>query len=388
MKVILKKGREKALKNRHHWIFSGAILHAPSFTDGLLLPVFSEEGEQLGTAYFNRQAKIIGRLVAFGDADPLEAIAQNIRNAAKLCQSLINPIETNAFRLINGEGDFLPGLIVDQYDKTLVVQITTLGMERLKNYVVEILSDFVNPIAIYEKSNVPSRKEEGLNEMEGWLKGQQPDEIQIKENNLDYWVSLVHGQKTGFFLDHREMRRLVRNLSKGKRVLNCFSYTGGFTVAAMAGKAVQADSVDISEKAIALAKRNCDLNPNPDCTTHFFVQDVFQFLRKEEQLDYEIVILDPPAFAKRKKDVIPACRGYKDINRITMQKMPSGSLLLSCSCSYYVDEALFQKVLFQAAVEAGRNVRIIGRHYLALDHPINLCHPESDYLKSFLLFIE
>lgn len=183
------------------------------------------------------------------------------------------------------------------------------------------------------------------------------------------------------------MRQWVRQLAIGKRVLNAFSYTGGFSVYALAGGAKSVDSVDISQEAIEAVKRHVNLNGWDTQGLGFFCEDVFAFLR-ENELPYDLVILDPPAFAKRQKDVIPACRGYKDINRLAMQKMPSQSLLLTCSCSYYVDEELFQKVLFQAALEAHREVRIVGCHRLAPDHPINLYHPESSYLKSFLLFLE
>ncbi|MBS0655614.1 MAG: class I SAM-dependent rRNA methyltransferase, partial [Verrucomicrobia bacterium] len=194
--------------------------------------------------------------------------------------------------------------------------------------------------------------------------------------------------KTGFFLDHREMRQWVRQLAKGKRVLNAFSYTGGFTVYALAGGATRVDSVDISKEAVAKACAHVTLNGFDAESQGFVCEDLFVFLREQATLPYDLVILDPPAFAKRQKDVVQACRGYKDINRLAMQKMPPHSLLLTCSCSHFVDEELFQKVLFQAALEAGRQVRIIGRHRLAVDHPINIFHPESNYLKSFLLFIE
>ncbi len=197
----------------------------------------------------------------------------------------------------------------------------------------------------------------------------------------------MKSQKTGFFLDHREMRQWVRSLSAGKRVLNAFSYTGGFSVYALAGGAKCVDSVDISQEAVEASKRHVTLNGFKAAEQGFICADVFAFLR-EAAMPYDLVILDPPAFAKRRKDIVPACRGYKDINRLAMQKMPAHSLLLTCSCSHHVDEQLFQKVVFQAAVEAKRKVRIIGKHRLAGDHPVNIFHPESDYLKSLLLYIE
>lgn len=385
MKVILKPGKEKAIKSKHHWIFSGAIAHHPEFVDGEILQVYSAQNELLGSGYFNKKSAIIGRMLTFDDTPPLTALKQNIDAAINMRRHLFQDSETNAYRLINGEGDFLPGLIVDKYNDVLVIQITTLGMEKLQSIVIEHLIKQLAPRTIYEKSNLPSRKQEGLASVQRLIHGEEVDEVQILENGLHFYVSVVHGQKTGFFLDHREMRQWVRQLAKDKAVLNCFSYSGAFSVYAASGGAKRVDSIDISDKAIQMAKRNMELN-HLSVLSEYFVEDVFEFLRKNP-LQYDLVILDPPAFAKRKSDVVAACRGYKDINRVTLQKLPAGAMLLTSSCSYHVDEELFQQVVFQAAVEAGRKVQIIGAHRMAMDHPINICHPESDYLKSLLLYI-
>ena len=385
--VILKPGRDKAIRQRHHWIFSGAIQTLPSFDDGDLLSVYSSNGQLLGSGYFNRHSGIIGRMIAFDETPPLETLEQRLEAALKWRQEWFDFEQTNAYRLINGEGDGVPGLILDVYDRVIVLQSSTKGMDRLKSWIVDWINRRLKPKTIYEKSLLLSRREEGLQDIQGYLSGIEQHEFSFKENGLLFTASLLKSQKTGFFLDHREMRQWVRRISKGKRVLNAFSYTGGFSVYALAGGAKVVDSVDLSEEAIEAAKRHVSLNGWDSQSFGFFCEDVFVFLRQHE-LNYDLVILDPPAFAKRQKDVIPACRGYKDINRIAMQKMPPQSLLLTCSCSHYVDEELFQKVLFQAALEARRQVRIVGRHHLAADHPINLFHPESDYLKSFLLFLE
>lgn len=385
--VVLKPGKEKALLHRHHWIFSGAIAQYPQFEDGDILFVHSSQGQRLGSAYFNRKSSIVGRMVSFNTTPAMEAIQANVDAAIALRRHLFTGAQTNAYRLINGEGDRLPGLVVDQYGVVLVVQIATLGMERLLPWLTEYLVKALKPRCIYHKSLLPSRQEEGLLQVEETLYGAKVDEVCIVENGLSFIVSITEGQKTGFFLDHREMRQWVRTLASGKRVLNCFSYTGAFSVYALAGSAVAVDSVDIGHAAIELAKRNVALNHFSVEHQGFFTADVFQFLR-EHPLAYDLVILDPPAFAKRQKDVVQACRGYKDINRLAMQKMPANSLLLTSSCSYHVDKDLFQKVIFQAAVEANRNVRIIGTHRMAGDHPVNICHPEGDYLKSLLLYIE
>lgn len=386
--VVLKPGKDKPIRNKHHWIFSGAVATLPEFTDGDCLPVMSAEGDHLGSGYFNRKAKIVGRMISFDQTPTLDALERNLENAIALRRFLFTQQQTDACRLVNGEGDLLPGLVVDRYNDTLVVQISTLGMQLLRQKVVDWLVKHLNPRCIYEKSLLPSRQEEGLKDQQGALFGQVPaSAVRIVENGLHFSVSILHGQKTGFFLDHREMRQMIRGLSQGKRVLNCFAYTGGFSIYAAAGGSTAVDSVDISAAALQIAEQNMALNGFASPAHHYYVEDVFQFLR-EHPIDYDIVILDPPAFAKRQKDVVTACRGYKDINRVAMQKMPKRSLLLTSSCSYHVDEELFQTVVFQAAVEAGRTAKIIGRHRIAPDHPINICHPESDYLKSLLLFID
>lgn len=376
MKVVLKKGREKSLRNNHPWIFSGAILEAPKNMKGEIYEVYSAEHEKLGEGFFNSNSQLIGRMLSFGNEPAEEAVKRHLKEAI---QSRIYNSDTNAYRLVNGEGDFLPGLIIDKYDDLAVIQIGSMGMERLKPLILESLP-FNN---IYEKSDSFSRKEEGLKPFEGWLKGASDPTRIIKERGIQFKIELS-GQKTGFFLDMREMRALIQSLSKGKRVLNTFSYSGGFTLSALKGDALNVTSVDISQLAIDLLNENIILNSFKAQPS--FVADVFEFLR-EKPLDYDIVVLDPPAFAKKAKDVVPACRGYKDLNRIAMKKMPKNSLLLTASCSHHVDEKLFQQVVFQASREANREVQIVEKHRLASDHPINIACPESAYLKSLLLKI-
>ena len=329
----------------------------------------------------------LGRMVSFDQTPPLECLEKKLQGALKMRTSWFDKNQTNAFRLVNAEGDGIPGLVIDLFAEVAVLQSSTKGIDRIKSWIAEWLVRHLKVEAVYEKSLIPSRREEGLEECQGFLRGEIKDEISFKENGLNFSASLAKSQKTGFFLDTREMRQWVREIAKDKRVLNAFSYTGGFTVYALAGNARSVDSVDISKEAIDAAKVHTRLNGFDPSLQKFYCEDAFDFLRQRE-LAYDLVILDPPAFAKKKKDIVSACRGYKEINRLAMQKMPPQSLLLTFSCSYHVDEELFQKVLFQAALEAGRQVRMIGRHRLAIDHPINLYHPESDYLKSFLLFIE
>lgn len=385
--VVLKAGREKAILNKHHWIFSGAIHSFPEFENGDILPVYSSKGQFLGTGYFNRLSTITGRMLTFDGAPPLEALEQRLEAALQFRQEWFIGKSTNAYRLVNGEGDGIPGLIIDVYDQVVVLQSSTLGIDRLKSQIIDWIIRCLNPQIIYEKSLLPSRREEGLKEFQGVLHGIEKDIVAFKENGLHFKASLKKSQKTGFFLDQREMRQWVGELAKDKTVLNAFSYTGGFTVYALAGGAKKVDTLDISEEAIDAAKEHVVLNGFKEQNQNFYCEDVFTFLR-ERDLPYDLVILDPPAFAKKQKDVVQACRGYKDINRLAIKKMPPKSLLLTSSCSHHVDEELFQKVLFQAALEGQREVKIVGRHRLAPDHPINLYHPEGNYLKSFLLYIQ
>lgn len=385
-RIILKPGKDKALRQHHPWIFSGAVASGGENRSGELLPIYNAQGELLGSGYFNSRSSIIGRAVCFDDRPPLQAIEESIRQAIALRQQLFANSDITAYRLINGEGDNLPGLIADLYGDLLVLQIGTLGMDRLKDTLLGLLLREVKPRAIYEKSSTPSRAEEGLKERAAWLHGPAISTIEICENGLKLVVSPESGQKTGFFLDQREMRQLVRHYAKGRELLNCFSYTGAFGVAALAGGALKVTSVDTSSKALEAAAMHVSLNGFSLDQHQICEEDVFQYLR-QHPIDASFVILDPPAFSKKRNDIIPACRGYKDINRLAMAKMPPGSFLLTSSCSHFVDDALFQKVVFQASVEAKRSVRILDRHHYAADHPVDICHPEAHYLKSLFLYV-
>ncbi len=381
--AILKAGREKSVLQRHPWIFSGAIDKLPKFENGDFLPLQTQDRKHLGFAYFNRNSNIIGRIVSFDQTEPLEAIRKNLREAIELRKGWFSSSATNAYRLVNGEGDGIPGLIVDKYDKTYVLQLTTMGMDRLRSWIVEQIVELCRPKTIFEKSRLPARLEEGLADQVGLLWGEEVENVEIQENGHRFMAGIVEGQKTGFFLDTREMRALVQQFAKGRRVLNCFSYSGGFSVYAAKGGAAAIRNVDCSERAMELARQNMALN-EIEIEQNFVVDDVFTYLQ-DHAIDENLVILDPPALAKKRGDLKGAYRGYLHINRLAMQKMPPNSYLLTCSCSYHMDETTFQKIIFKAAQAAGRSVRILSRHRLAVDHPINLFHPEGDYLKSLFL---
>lgn len=385
--VVLKKGKEVIFFNRHLWIFSGAIESYPRlFVEGEIYPVLCSKGTLLGHAYFHASQSLAGRVVAFGAEDPWKAICRHLDQALLLRDTLFNPKMTDSFRLINGEGDHLPGLIVDQYADYLVLQSGTLGMDRLKGKIVDYLAEKKRWKGIFEKSSSGSRKEERLHDSVGVLWGETVEEILIRENNLRFKVSWRTGQKTGFFLDQREMRHLIQKISHGKKVLNCFSYTGGFSLYALAGGASSVDSLDISASALLMGQEHLALNGGSAVPVRWLEKDAFDFLRADP-LNYDVVILDPPSFIKKKKDVEQGVRGYREINHQAFMKMPRGSFLLTCSCSYYLDIEQFRSLLFQAAEKAGRDVQIILESFHAPDHPINLFHSEGRYLKSILLYL-
>ena len=279
-KIIVKSGREKALLAKHPWLFSGAILSAPEFIDGDILPVYSSKGEFLGQGMANKKSQIFCRMISFDERPYLDVIIENITQAIKLRKELFKSQQTNALRLINAEGDFLPGLIVDQYANALVVQFSSLGMERLKSTILDELILQLKPEWVYEKSTASSRKEEGLSPCEKTLYGTPIDPLCCLEDGLQFYISALHGQKTGFFLDQRAMRALVGKLSQDKRVLNCFCYTGGFSLYALRGKAAVCDSVDISKEACELVKKNIELNGFQKSAHTEYAEDVFEFLKK------------------------------------------------------------------------------------------------------------
>lgn len=382
-KVILKKGREKSVLQRHPWIFSGAIESLPSFENGELLSVYDSQNHFLAKAHFHKTNSISGRILTFEDELGLQAIFKALERAISFRKDLFDQEKTNAYRLVNAEGDGLSGLIIDIYGTVAVIQITTHGMEKEKGEIVAFLVKALSLSAVFEKSSSAAREQEGLQESIQLLYGQCPDKIEIRENGITFLVDLQKGQKTGFFLDQREMRQLVEKISCGKTVLNCFAYSGAFSLFALRGGAYKAISVDKSASACRLALENTHLNPGSQEKHELVCQDVFTYLKEAPFSDF--IILDPPAFAKKRGDVNQACRGYKEINRQALQKLPPSGYLLTCSCSHFIDEELFLQLLFQSALEAKREVQICSSHIQALDHPTSLYHPEGRYLKSLLL---
>lgn len=382
--MILKKGREKSVKNRHPWIFSGAIERVEgSLQNGDILPVYNWQQHFLGKGFFNTNSQIRVRLLTFEEKTINQDFFQRRIEQAIQQRKHFVPPDTSAYRLIYSGGDLLPGLIVDRYADTLVTQFNTLGISRLKGEILNILLDLTAAQVIAEKSEAGSLKEEGLSPVKEIHHGKLSGPVQITENGINFLVNILEGQKTGFFLDQRDNRRRIGELAAGKKILNCFAYTGGFSVyAALEGASTT--SLEISESALTLAKENFTLNGLDPAKHQFVAGNAFEFLRNLPET-YDLIVLDPPAFVKHKKDIEKGTRGYKDINRLAIKQVHSGGLVLTCSCSPFVNWDLFRKIIFSAAQEAGRKVQILARPGQPADHPINIFHPEGEYLKTLLL---
>ncbi len=385
----LKPDREISLKNKHHSIFRTAFADNMDVPNGAIAQVQDADGTFMCYAMINPRAYICGRVISFEEGDPLMNLKKNIKRSIDLRTQFFAANDTNAYRLINAEGDGIPGLIVDKYDEIIVVQLTTLGMEKLRPWLTNVLAELCQTDLIYEKSTGATRKKEGLESKEQWLRGSGHETVTVTERGLKFLIQLVGSQKTGLFLDQREMRSLVRSLSSGKNVLDCCSYVGGFSMAALSGGAVHADAIDYDPEAIKRVGEHMALNGFSESQFSAYDEDVFDFLRRKPMPQpYDFIILDPPAFAKRSSDIDQAKRAYTDLNRMAMEMLPAGGMLLTCSCSYQVDPPLFQTIVFHAARQARRSVRILQRHRQAFDHPVNLYHPEVDYLKSLLLWVD
>lgn len=388
-KLYLKADRARSVLRFHPWIFSGAVARVESHAEpGDVIEVFAADNQFLGRGFYNPNSQIVCRMLTWQDAPIDQAFFENqIRAAYALRQRLVAHA-TDAFRVVNAEGDGLPGLIVDKYGDFLVAQISTLGMSRRCQELVTSLQHVLQPHGIFERSIGGALAEEGLQPSVRVLAGAEPPEhIQIREHDLRFNVNVKEGQKTGFFLDQRDNRSWIAGFCQGRDVLNGCCYTGAFSVYAAAAGARRVVSVDSSSTAVQLAQQNFALNNLPIVPENFVTADVFHFLRSTTQ-KFDLIILDPPAFARRQKDLENAARAYKDLNLQALKIISPGGLLLTCSCSQPLLPDLFQKILFGAAVDAKRNVRILGHSDHASDHPINIYHPEGRYLQAFLLHVE
>ncbi len=385
IRCVLKKGREKPILGRHPWVFSDAIdLVEDDYKAGDIVKVYSSDDRFLGMGYLNPRSQIAVRMLAFDDVSINEGFFEKRIRSALALRSKFIPSNTTAYRLIHSEGDFLPGLIVDRYGDYLVAQFLTAGMDRFREDIVKILKEQFPVRGIFERGDDEWRECEGLEKRLETLTGEDPpDFVEILENGVGFVADLRAGQKTGFFLDQRDNRKLVKHLALHRRVLNCFAYTGGFTVYAAKGGASGSVSVEISEVAINMMKTQFEKNQIDQAKHETVCADVFEYLRSSRQ-EFDFVILDPPAFCKNKHQVEKACRGYKDINLFALKRIAPGGLLFTFSCSSYITPDLFQKVVFGAARDARRDLRIICKTSHPMDHPINIYHPEGEYLKGLL----
>ena len=385
----MKRGKEESLDRFHPWVFSGAIAHADEdIEEGDIVSVYANNGRHIGNGHF-QIGSIMVRILSFSDTDIDSDFFFNRLNEAlevRKALGLIRP-DNNAFRLVHGEGDFLPGLVVDIYGNTAVMQAHSPGMHFARNTIAEALVKLPEGIVknVYYKSETTlpyiTRDTENYYIIGGY------DTNIALENGLKFHVDWLRGQKTGFFVDQRENRSLLEKYAKGRKVLNMFCYTGGFSFYAMRGGAQAVHSVDSSSKAISLTRENVELNFPGDTRHEAFAEDAFKFLNEMDN-SYDLIILDPPAFAKHKSALKNALIGYRKINAKAFEKIQKGGILFTFSCSQAVSKEQFRLAVFSAAAQSGRKVRILHQLTQPADHPINIYHPEGEYLKGLVLYVE
>jgi 23S rRNA (cytosine1962-C5)-methyltransferase len=388
--IILNAGREKSLLRRHPWIFSGAVERvdgAPA--NGDTLPVRSADGEFLAWAAYNASSQISARVWSWHENETIDAefFRRKIAAALTARAALKLSAASSGLRLIHAESDGLPGLIVDQYGDVLVMQIGSAGAERWRDAIADILQELCHPVCIYERSDSDSRGLEGLEVRNGVLRGTLPERVEVTEHGLRFAVDVAEGQKTGFYLDQRDNRALTGSLAHGKDVLNCFCYTGGFSLYALRGGAKSVLSIDASGDALRIAEENLARNELNAAHAEWQEADVFQALRKlrDQGRTFDFIILDPPKFAPTAAFAEKAARGYKDINLLGFKLLRPGGLLATYSCSGGISEELFQKIIAGAALDAGVDAQIVHHLHAAPDHPVLLSFPEGAYLKGLVL---
>jgi len=390
-KIILKSGRERSLNRFHLWVFSGAIKKIEGKPeDGDVVEVYTNNMEFLATGHF-QNGSIMVRIFSFEQTDAGEDFwVQKFGKAISYRKKLgffDNP-ETNVFRLIHGEGDGMPGLIADFYNGVIVIQAHSVGMFRMRQLFAKAFKNLLGDkiVAIYDKSdstlNMAEKGEGNDNFLDGSI-----GFAQVLEYGNRFEIDFRDGQKTGFFVDQRENRRLLQNYCSDKTVANIFGYTGGFSVYAARGGATLTDTIDVSEKAIKLAEKNMNLNFEEQPQHRYFAEDAFAFL-KETESKYDVIVLDPPAFAKHQQALDNALKAYRRINEAAIHKLNPGGVLFTFSCSQVVSKDDFRKAIFSAAANTGRNARIMHQLTQPADHPINIYHPEGEYLKGLVLFVE
>lgn len=390
IEVVLKKGKEKAVWQRHPWVFSGAMEQVTgSPEDGEVVCVRDSSRDFLAYGYFNSGSRIAVRLLEWNEGASIDKswYEQKIRAAIQLRKGILDE-KTDSCRLIFSEADFLPGLIVDKYGDYLSVQILSAGIDKVCPIIIDILVKTCSPLGIFDKSDVSARAHENMGPTEGVLWGEVPPQfIEIQENGIKYHVNITEGQKSGFYCDQRDNRAIVASYARGKNMLDCFSYSGGFALNALKGGASHVVTVDSSSLAVETLRKNVLLNElSPDGVTAI-QNDVNKQLRKfkDEGNQFDIVILDPPKYAPSRSALDRAARAYKDLNRLGMGLVRSGGLLATFSCSGAADLETFKQIIAWAALDAGREVQVIRQFHQPEDHPVRLSFPEGEYLKGLLL---
>ncbi len=393
--LTLHPGKEKSLLRRHPWIFSGAVAQFEGRArPGDTVDVVSTEGRPLARAAWSPASQIRARVWSFDAEENIDHAFFKRRVAAAVMRRAVLPelAGQQGLRLIHAESDGLPGIIADRYGDTVVLQLSTVGAEKWRGAIADSLLKATGCARIYERSDLDLRGLEGLEPVTGWIHGAASDDaLVIEENGVQMEVDIVGGHKTGFYLDQRDNRRRVAEIARDRRVLNCFCYTGGFSLQALAGGAREVVSLDSSGPALATARRNLALNLQLDATRAIWLEaDVFGELRSLRAAGerYELIILDPPKFAHTAAQAERAARAYKDINLLGLQLLAPGGLLMSYSCSGGIGAELFRKIVAGAALDAGRNARIVQQLHGAADHPVDLAFPEGEYLKGLLLQVD
>jgi 23S rRNA (cytosine1962-C5)-methyltransferase len=385
-RVLLKPNRDGPVRGGNPWIFSQAIesTEPPELAPGDSVEVFNATGELLGIGYFNPRTTIAVRMLTFGaTGDLAHFVRHRIRDAQAFRQKIISPL-TNCYRLINGEGDAFPGVVVDRYADVAVVQLLTAGADRLRDEITSALQDLLAPRAILERSYGAVRRQEGLADRGGWLTGEPVAATIVKENGIKLCIDFERGQKTGYFLDQRENRALLGKLAAGLRIFDGYCYAGGFTLAALQGGAKHVIAVDTSRPALESARRNLELNGCSPSHYQLVCGEAVKYLLQSQD-QFDIVVLDPPPLARNLKDAVRAANLYGEINRIAMQAIAKGGFLMTFSCSLHVRAEDFARVVRMAAARAKRNFRLLHHLGPGPDHPVMLGHNEGEYLTGLLL---
>ena len=389
-KIYLKRGKDESLRRYHPWIFSGAIAKMDEgIEEGDVVNVYTSDGNFIAVGHY-QIGSIMVRVLDFTEREIDEAFfVERLQRAFEMRQALgLMRDDNNAFRLVHGEGDFLPGLVVDIYDRTAVVQAHSPGMHFAREMVADALLKIGGSLIsnVYYKSETTLPYKAQLNSEDGYIRGGFETNIAV-ENGLKFHVDWLRGQKTGLFVDQRNNRSLLEHYSNGRSVLNMFCYTGGFSFYAMRGGAKLVHSVDSSAKAVALTNANVELNFPGDTRHQAFEEDAFKFLNGIDG-KYDLIILDPPAFAKHKSALKNALIGYRKLNSKAFEKIQSGGILFTFSCSQAVSKEQFRLAVFSAAAQTGRKVRVLHQLTQPEDHPVNIYHPEGEYLKGLVLYVE